>query len=257
MGFTQEQLNKINYLRTSVRLQQPDIEIDPAYKFSDEDLWAILTIVTPSHNSNYTINTLPDSEFHFVVLLAKKEIYYRLATSTAPFYPLSAEGASLQKNYRFNHYMELVRQVEKDYQNSIKLALENQFGEAQSYEQLAQGWYYTRRNYNLANKPIVELTVSNITSTSVNLDWTKFNVSSGLFDSYAIYADTKPIVDEYAEIPLRQDVSAKFYTSDIHRTKYRLDGLKPDTDYYVCIISRDRNGLYGYSEKLIHTLPIS
>lgn len=256
MGFTQEQLNKINYLRASVRLQQPDIEIDPAYKFSDEDLWAILTVVTPSHNSNYTIDTLPDSDFHFVVLLAKKEIYYRLATSTAPFYPLSAEGASLQKNFRFNHYMELVQQVEKDYQNSIKLALENQFGEVQTYEQLAQGWHFTHRNYNLAKRQTVELTVSNITSTSVNLDWTKFDVAIGLFDSYTIYVDTKPIVDEYAEIPLRQDVSAKFYTTDIHRTKYRLEGLKPDTDYYVCIISRDRNGLYGYSEKLIHTLPI-
>ena len=166
MSFTQEQLNKINYLRASVRLQQPNIEIDPAYKFSDEDLWAILTIVTPAHNSNYTIDTLPDSEFHFVVLLAKKEIYYRLATSTAPFYPLSAEGASLQKNVRFDHYMALVQQVEKDYENAVKLAKENEFGEVQSYEQLAQGWYFTNRNYNLAKKPTVELTVSNITSTS-------------------------------------------------------------------------------------------
>jgi hypothetical protein len=256
MTLTEEQQAKIEYLRSSLRLQSPDLETDPVYKFTDEELWDILAMVTPSHNPQHTIDTLPVNELSFVMLLAKKEVYYRLATSTAPFYPLSAEGASLQKNVRFDHYMALIKQTEEDYSSALKLARENGFGTIQTYEQLVQGHHFSRRNYNLSAKPTIAVTVSNITPTTVDVDWTPFSVPAGLFNQYLIYAEKTPLIDEYAYIPFREDAYPKFHSNDIHRLKYRIYGLENNTEYYVCAVSRDRSGLYGYSQVKIKTPPL-
>jgi hypothetical protein len=256
MAFTQDQQDKIQYLRDSVRLQDPTVETDPAYIFTDEQLWSILSTVTPTHNMTHTIDSLPTSEFNFVVTLAKKELYFRLATSTAPFYPLSAEGASLQKNIRFDHYMSLVKQVSDDYTKSIQMWKDSQFGEIQTYDSITQGRYFTRRAYNLANTPSVQLTLSGITATSINLDWTKYEVQNGLFAHYTIFVEKSPLIDEYAEQRRRTNASPLIFFQDIHRLKYRVEGLTPDTDYFISVISEDRNGLYGYEEKAVRTLPL-
>lgn len=257
MAYTQDQQDKIDYLRGSVRLQDPAVETDPAYKFTDDELWAILSTVTPTHNINYSIETLPTHEFNFVVILAKKEIYFRLATSTAPFYPLSAEGASLQKNIRFDHYMALVKEVSEDYTKSIQMWKENAFGEVQTFGMTSQQGYFTRRNYNVAVKPSVSLSISGITSNSINLDWTRYDVPNGLFAHYSIYVEKKPLIDEYAEYRRRTDASPFIYFSDIHRLKYRVERLTPDTEYFICVVTEDRNGLYGYDEKSVRTLPLN
>jgi hypothetical protein len=254
MALTELEKSRVDYLRNSVRLQAPESETDPAYVFSDDDLFAILETVIPSHNPKYTTESLPSTEFHFAILLAKKEIYYRLATSTAPFYPLQAEGASLQKNVRFDHYLALVKQVEDDYRNSVAIAKENQFGEVQTFEALAQGKHFSLRNYNLSSNPTVKANVDMITSTTVNVDWTKFD--GALFLDYRIFVEPAPIIDEYAEHPLSNSIEAKFRATDIHRTKYRITGLKPNSNYYVCVVSRDRNGLYGYHEQMVRTLSV-
>lgn len=269
MAYTEAVQTRIDYLRGSVRLQDPSIETDTAYKFTDDELYAILSVVAPTHNPDYTIETTPDREFHLVNLLAKREIYYRLSTSTAPFYPLSAEGAKLEKNIRFDHYFDLVKQTEKDYTNALQnMRNSAELGEyledvkfykggVRTFESYVQGKHFSRRNYNQASTPTVELTLSAITQNSVCLDWTKFSASAGLFESYTVYVGEKPHIDEYADIRLRSDAVSHYYTSDIHRLKYRIENLKPDTDYYVCIVSRDRNGLYGYAEQTLRTLPIN
>jgi hypothetical protein len=257
MALTQEQLTRVKYLRDSLRLQDPNIETDPAYIFSDEQLWEVFSVVTPTHNPQYTIEDLPNSQFHFVVLLAKQEIYYRLSTSTAPLYPLSAEGASLQRNIRFDHYIDLVRQTSSDYAQAVQMAKDNAFGEAQTFDITTQSGHFSRRNYNLANKPTVKLTVSGITSTTINLDWTKYSVQNGLFAHYTIFVEKEPLIDEYAEFRRRTNASPLIFFSDIHRLKYRVDKLKPYTEYYVSVLSEDRNGLYGYDEQLIRTLPLT
>lgn len=265
MAYTEEQQKKIDYFRASVRLQAPDVETDVAYKFSDDDLWAILSTVTPTHIATATIETLPDSEFNFVLMLAKKEIYYRLATTTAPFYPLSAEGASLQKNVRFDHYIALVEQVMKDYETMMDIANGGGSsgddgedlgtgGEVRSYEQMLQGYHYTCRNYNLADRPTVELTLGTPTETSVTLDWTKFD--RGLFSSYSIYLSETPVIDEYVENIFVSDIPAKFFTVDIHRLKYRIDGLDPEKLYFVCVVARDRNGLFGFAQQSFTTAAV-
>ena len=137
------------------------------------------------------------------------------------------------------------------------MAKDNEFGEVTTFESVSQKDYYSRRAYNRAGSPTVDFTVSNITSTSINLDWTKYNVPNGLFANYSIYVEKVPLIDEYAEFIIRTNASPKIVIPDIHRLKYRVDKLTPDTDYYVTVITRDRNGLFGYKELLVRTLPLS
>lgn len=253
---TEAQKDKVSYLRDSLRLQDPQVETDPDYIFSDEELFRVLEIVTPAHNPRYTIDTLPDTEFYFVTLLAKKEIYYRLATSTAPLYPLSAEGAELEKNVRFDHYIKLVETVEKEYTESIERAERNQFGEVISMDTYIRGKQYAaQRALNLSNRPRINLKISGITDTSINVDWTKFE--SADFHNYALYVDKHPIIDEYEFSGwLSHEIVPKFYTDDIHRLKYRVKELTPNTEYYVCIVVTNTARVSGYSQQTIKTAPL-
>lgn len=244
----------VDYLRSSLRLQAPEVETDPAYQFTDDELLMILQVVTPTHNPQMTIETLPFDQFNFVVLLAKKEVYYRLATSTAPFYPLSAEGASLEKNVRFDHYMALIKVILDEY-NALtgKDGGDNATvdGILETYETTVFGKPYAQRMYELSTAPEVTLTISGITPKTVNVEWGKF--SGRRFASYTLYVHTYPIVDEYADRPIRADLSPVAFYNDIHKTRTRVTDLQPDTEYFVAMKVMTRDGMTGYHETSFRT----
>lgn len=259
--YTDAQLKKINYLRSSLRLQDPAVETDPAYQFTDDDLYGILEVVTPAYNASQTIDTLPSAEFYFVVLLAKKEVYYRLATSTAPFYPLSAEGAKLEKNVRFDHYLALIKAIMEEYEaltgtdssdGGNDLLVD---GVVQTYNQTLYGKPYLKRYAELSENPIIELELSGITETSVNLDWTKYFSNHGAdFHRYAIFYGTSPVYDEYAVNPIDPKLSPNYVVEDVRRTKLRIDGLTPDTEYFFLVKVESRLGISGFSQQSAKTL---
>lgn len=255
MTYTDSQLKRINYLRASVRLQAPETETDIAYKFTNDDLYGILEVVTPVHAKDFTIDTLPDSMFYFTVLLAKREIYYRLASSTAPFYPLSAEGAKLEKNVRFDHYLSLVKVTMEEYDSLTSSGgsgsgSDDLFsGTISTYQATLGGDTYFRRFMELADSPEVTLTVGMIGETSANLDWTRFDSTLGVnFMEYRIYVDTNPIYDEYGILPISPLAKPVFVSRDVRRTKIRVDELIPDTTYYALVETETRHGLKGYSQ---------
>lgn len=259
--FTKEQQTKIDYLRESVRLKTPDVETDPVYQFTDETLYHILETVTPLHSVYHTIEDIPKSEMYFVMLLARKEIYYRLATSTAPFYPLSAEGAKLEKNIRFDHYLALIKQVTKEYEDTMKRvgSVEEDDptgtgGLLTVYNAKLRGQTYDKRFYDLSDTPYVDLELSGITPTSVNLDWTRYDSTHGSdFVRYYVYISTKPIHDEYSITPVDPSISPSFLVDNARRTKLRISDLEPSTKYYVLIRVDTLYGLTGYSQKSFNT----
>ena len=263
MAFTTEVQKKIDYLRASVRLQAPDTETDPAYKFTDEELHYILETVTPAHNSTYDIATLPNTDVYYVMLLAKKEIFYRLASSTAPFYPLSAEGAKLEKNVRFDHYMALIKSLQDEYDNMTEAGNSGDDagagnGTVQTYQALLWGKPYAKRYHELADNPLVDLSISGVTQTSVNLDWSKYSNTHGThFDRYAIYFATAPIYDEYGVDPIDKTLKPNYVLNDVRRTKLRISGLLPDTEYFVLVRTDSRIGLTGFSQKSFRTEAVS
>lgn len=261
MAFTEEQLKKVNYLRASVRLQSPETETDPDYQFSDEELYAILETVTPAHNPDYTLGDLPPNQFYFVVLLAKKEIFYRLASTTAPFYPLSAEGAKLEKNVRFDHYLALIKVIMEEYETMKESSSGGEDGGGsggtiQTYQAslLGQGKTYYGRYVSLSEEPFVELELSGITQTSVNLDWTKYDVTFDTnFLRYSVFISLTPVYDEYSVKPISPALKANYSIEDVRRTKLRISDLVPDTEYFVLIRTENKFGINGYSQKSFRT----
>lgn len=240
----------VKFLRVSLRLEDPSTEVDPAYIFEDPDLWEICEYVVPVHNINYTIETFPEKEKYFIILLAKKEIYYRLATSSAPFYPISAEGAELRKDYRFEHYMSLIRRVEIDYATAMTQLASNTVIEVKDLLLLTKHYHW--RNYNLASAPTVEVTLNGVQETSVDITWDKFEVQSGIFSYYEVYISEQPIYDFY-EDSLSKTATRYKEERDIHKTRCRVSGLTPGKAYYVLVTSKDTNGLTGYSEATFNT----
>jgi hypothetical protein len=249
--YTTAQQAFIDMLRLSVKLQDPTVETDPAYQYEDDELWDILVICCSNFKSEYTPDTLPDEDKYLVLLMSKKEIWFRLASSMAPYYPIKSDDGSLEQNVRFDHYIKLVQETSKEYVTLI--AGGGTGGVAQAYDVLCKNYHYSLREYNLANKPLVTLTLSGATATTINCDWTKFSVKAGLFLCYKIFYSTSAIVDEYAEEVIPANLTG-YLINDIHRLKYKITGLTPGTTYHIAVLSVDRNGLYGYSEKTLATL---
>lgn len=255
MEYSSTQLKRINYFRRSVRLDDVTTANDPAYVFSDDDLYGILEVSAPSHTGK-GIEETPDNEFYFVLLLAKREIYYRLATTTAPFYPLKAEGASLDKNVRFDHYIKLVETVTKEYEKMYesKYGEDGNFGDetgtggvVTTYNSKVAGHGYAHRYDTLSSDIPLEVSLSGITTSSVNLDWTRFDSTYGSdFLKYEVYVSEDLIYDEYSPTATKISIPPIYTIKEVRKTKIRVTDLEPDKDYFVLVRTTSRLGLQGF-----------
>lgn len=241
----------VPYLRKSLCLQDPEIESDPAYVFSDEDLSDILEMAIYEHNPSYNLTNFPKQESMFIVLLAKKEIYYRLATSSAPLYPLKAEGAELRKDYRFNHYLSLINLVNSEYASKY-----DQYTRELPIQQgnlFVNTKHYTLDYYNSMEKSNFEVYVDNISEDSIEIQWDKFGIIGGRFESYSIYVSESKIYDVYTNT-IDEGATKVVEIRDIHRTFYRLTGLIPGRVYHILVVTKDTNGFKEYNELKVSTL---
>lgn len=257
MDFTNSQLKRIEYFKKSVRLDNPKTAHDPAYQFSNEDLWAILEYSAPIHRG-LSIDETPDSEFYMVLLLAKREIYYRLATTTAPFFRIEADDSRIEKNMRFDHYMKLVETVTKEYDKTYetKYGEDGEFGGGtiQVYNAKLYSNRYLQRYNQLDESSPVNLTVSAVTDKSFNLDWDKFTSTHGAdFVSYEVYVSEDMIYDEYAYEDKPITVKPLYVIETIRKTKVRVDNLKPNTNYYVLVNRKSRLGNHSFEQILVTT----
>lgn len=234
----------IDYVRSSTALANPDIEKDSAYVFSDEEIFNIIKMCVGQHNANYTPANFPENEYSMLVLLARKEIYWRLATSSAKFYPISAEGAELRKDYRFNHYFQLIQETEKQYEYTKRVFREENANLIQLGTLFVDSKHFNSRQIRLQQLPKVDITVVNTTSDSVDIAWTKFDTIGGIFDSYEVYYSDKPVYDEFEDLITGIKVAT---VRNINKTKLRVKGLKPNTKYFLAILVKDTNLLQGVS----------
>lgn len=234
----------IDYLRKNLSLTDPNVENDPAYQFSDEDLQDILEM--KALERGYTFSNLPTEEIPLVMLLAKKEVLWRLALSSAPFYPISSEGAGLQKNVRFDHYMALIKQLEIEYQNLLATGQYINIGRNIG-EILLEKKYFSRRNKALAENKNVLISVDKVGTDYINISWEVPNLNKLFFYRYKIYVDTKPIIDDYADEVINEKALLKVI-EDVRRTKFRIKDLQSDMEYYIVVAVLEQNGLISYTE---------
>lgn len=239
--YGKKMLMLIDYITDSLMLDTPMIADDPAYQQLEGKIPSIINMALLSMNEE-DVESLTNEQLHCVVLKCLHTLYLRLAVAVAPEFEGSAEQVTFKKGQRFAHYSTLADKVKKEldetYVDDIKFA---------DVKIVARNG--TRRNYNLGEEQPVMFCGNGITTNSVELTWGKFNTSYGSFDRYILMYDTEPIYDEYSVPKLKvipnQTVVREFF--DIHRTKFRLTGLSPETHYYIVLILKGKDGVKSFT----------
>lgn len=229
------------------------------FKFSfDDTVWTdeIFTTITDEQLEEVIefvagkdITTVTAEDSLYVYMKARREIYWKLATSKAPLYLINVDGTKVEKNQRFEHYMQLVTHIDVD----IKHYEES--GQATSVEvgdTYLTSRHHTERNY--ANTPIPEVDISldNIYETKVEFRWSAKKVTK--FYNYIIYISNNNIIDNYMNKGLgNMNVAAEDATLveriiDVRQTTYRIEDLEPNTTYHLAVLCFNANTVFGYSE---------
>lgn len=242
----------IKFLRESIIVQDPEVVVvdEDFLSMTDEDFISLLQIALSKIDPSDDIFNLSNENLYGLILVSKKELYHRLANKTATKYSLtSATGVQLKRAEIFDHYYKLIEEVEQEYKTYISTG-----GGAviKTGEILISSRYFSQRNYNLASKPQIALSLDNIYEDKVELSWKLNRINK--FAKYDLYISKKPILDKYNKNAISTEAKKVEMIKDIHRTCYRIEGLQQDTEYYVLILVEERNGLQGYSELKFTTL---
>lgn len=249
----------IKLLRDSVNIQSEETEvIDPAYlNMTDDDIELFIKLgVSRAYPNVVDISNLPRGSEYPIVLLAKIELYMKLAVLKADKVDIGADNNNyLKKSQRFKHYMQLAKEAREAY-NSW---LENEGqGEVYSCDVLLGNRHYTQRNFEKQVVPQVYITIHDVTNDSVDFYWEVTNTSH--FGRFKVYISKKPIVNMFvdgATYDKKIDEEAKLIvsTQNIRNTFHSVSGLEPETTYYLAVFSIERNQVFGYSEVSFDTLP--
>lgn len=258
-----------NLLREAVNVQNEGAEIqDPAFlTMTDEDLTMFLKLgMSKVYPSVEDLADLPPGSDYPVILVSKKELYLKLAVVSAPLYDLTADNNNqIKRSQRFSHYMALAESAQAEYEDWV----ENGGGATvdpntgiqgvTTYEVLRSKNHYSLRNYEHGLSPVVRVKIGEITTESVAFSWSSFN--NDHFGKYLVYVSENPIVDPFrdgskAEDKILDGATLVLSTWDFRNNHKRVEGLKPETEYYIAVFSIERNQLYGYKQVTFQTLPV-
>ena len=240
----------IKFLRQSILVQDPDVvAVDEDFlSLTEEDFITLLQVCLSKVDSNDDIFNLSQENLYPLILVSKKELYHRLANKTATKYSLtSATGVQLKRAEIFDHYYKLIEEVEKEYKTYLSTGVSVKQGEI-----LLSSRYFSQRNYSLASKPQIQLALDNIYKNKLEISWKLVKMNK--FAKYELYIGESPIIDKYNRNAISKEAKKVETIRDIHRTCFRIEGLKADTEYYVLVLAEERNGLQGYAELKFTTL---
>lgn len=253
----------ITVLRSSVNVQVPDetgaTTIDPAYLvMTDNDIELFIKLgVSRAYPSVTDLSDLPDGADYPVVLLAKIELYLKLAVIKADKVDMGADNNNyLKQDQRFTHYMKLVAEARAQYESWLDN--EGQ-GEVSSHDVLLSNRHYTQRNFEKQVTPRVSLKIDQVTSDSVDFHWGVTNTSH--FGRFKAYISKSPIIDMHKEgatydKKLSGDETLLVSTSNIRNSYSRVNNLESGVTYYLAVVSIERNQVFGYSEQSFTTLEV-
>lgn len=258
MLLTVEELIKL--LRSSVNVQSEETEvIDPAYlTMTDDDIKLFIKLgVSRAYPDVTDLSELPNGSEYPIVLLAKIELYLKLAVVKADKVDMGADNNNyLKQSQRFDHYMKLVAEAREEYESWLDN--EGQ-GEVSSYDVLLSNRHYTQRNFEKQATPKVSLKIDQVTSDSVDFHWGVTNTSH--FGRFKVYISKSPIVDMYREgatydKKINEDAKLLVSTQNIRNVYHKVNNLESGTLYYIAVISIERNQVFGYSEMSFATLEV-
>lgn len=230
----------VNYLRESLRLQSPEVETDVMFQFEDEELERILDSKTKQVDSSYSLATIPTDEEDLLILLAKKEVYWRMASDASSEYPLSVEGIKLNKDQRFQHFLSLIQECEKEYQ---RIASEKIRGKIIPANAVIRRRDNTHRNKNLVVAESLDLFVDNTYEDKAEISWS-IPLDKSMFMGYEIYHSKDLLLDEYVEFETPKNLKP-VKIDNVNRNKIRITDLLPETQYFVLLLYKDILGNYS------------
>lgn len=254
-------MDLVAFLRESCLVDDPELVVDSNYLvLTDEQLKEVLMYANSRvSKGKYTIDDVPEANVYPIMLLSKKEIYHRLASKYAPDYTIQGEAGTLNISDKFNHYMELAKQMEEEYKNYLEDMESNRdISNTDSYSDLARGEvflssrYLTTRNYRYSNKPAIQLKVDCVYKDKIELSWKIKSINR--FGGYKIYfSESEPIIDVYNNNEISPKATLIKQEHNIHNNRTRVTGLKPNTTYYVTVVVLEQNGLLGFDEAVFTT----
>lgn len=255
----------IKVLRNGVNVQVPSEDedgnsttvTDPSYlSMTDDDIELFIKLGVSRAYPNITdLEDLPDGAEYPVVLLAKIELYTKLAVLQAYDVDLGADNNNyIKQDQRFTHYMKLVSETREQYDDYLDN--EGQ-GEVNSYNVLLSNRHYTHRNYENQVTPKVKVKIDQVTTDSVDFSYSVTNTSH--FGRFKVYLSTLPVIDVFKDgatydRKLSDEARLVKSTANIRDTHHRLQGLEPATEYYIAVVAVERNQVFGYSEVSFTTL---
>lgn len=259
MLLTVEDLIKL--LRSSVNVQSEEAEvIDPAYlTMTDDDIELYIKLgVSRAYPDITDLSDLPSGANYPIVLLAKIELYTKLAVTKADKVDMGADNNNyLKQSQRFAHYMKLVDSAKAQYENWLENEGVNGGQGVTSYDVLLGRRHYTQRNFEKQAIPKVSLKIDNVTSDSVNFHWGVSNTSH--FGRFKVYLSKSPIVDIFKDgatydKKISGDAKLIVSTLNIRNTYHNINNLESGATYYLAVFSIERNQVFGYSETSFNTL---
>lgn len=245
----------VAYLRTSVSIQDPTGSVqDSAYlSMTNEDITLLMSVVlTRNYPDVPSLDYLPTECIYPVILLSKKELYHTLAVKEAPLFDIGADNNNyLKRSQRFDHYMKLIAQVDKEYEDYLENGGAGN-NTLTSFDVLIPDRYATKRNYEKGVIPALSLYVGAVTETSVEISW---KVKLSRFRDYKVYISESPIVDLFnVSSPVSAEARELLTIRNVHQTSCRVEGLTPDTDYYIAVSATEMSSLTGYKQESFRTL---
>jgi hypothetical protein len=247
---SKEQL--VKYLRSNVNIQASGTT-DTAYlSMSDEDIELYLEIVlTRDFPDVASLDYVPTEDIYALILLSKKELYFTLATVSAPDYDLSANGASLSRTQRFEHYMELIKQCDEEYNSYYEQGGTGR-NTLTSYDVVLTERAGTHYNYEhgFIENPIV--IVDDLGTDYISITW-KHNTSK--FLNCRLYLSKSPIVDLHL-VGSHIDSTANLVETftDSQQKAYKFSRLEKGVTYYLAVVIMNTTGLTGFKQMKVTTL---
>lgn len=261
----------VTLLRNGVNVQIPVIDeegnevgtqTDPNYlSMTDDDLILFLKYgVARAFPTCADFSYLPAGAEFGIVLLAKIELYMKLAVTYAPKVDMGADNNNyLKQSQKFDHYLKLAEAAQKQYDDW----LENEgadilgIGVVNTYDVLLSKRHYSQRNYEKQPSPQVVIYLDEVTETMVSFHWVVSQTSH--FSRYKVYISPDQIIDPHEGNGTYNDKIAPGAqclksTGDFRDVLHRVRGLSPGTEYHIAVVSIERNQVFGLSEVSFTTL---
>jgi len=243
----------IDFLRLQIHIQDKDGTVTQSEDYlalTDEQLTLFLNVARSKSYPDYSLFDFPESGVYGLMLLAKRELFTTLAAKVAPDYDMTADNNNvLREHQMFTAYWKLIQLVDAQYAQYLETSDGAGFGTVSTFDALVNTRYYTRRNYDKGVAPSLSIRLHGVYNDRVEVSWVPRDTNR--FLSYEVRVGINPTWDRAAQG--RDDIfdpKARFVANirDAHITMCRVTGLAPDTNYYLSVMVRERNGLFGVRE---------